>query len=312
MHRKVFIFVGVMKRLAFVVLIVVVFWNLENFFMPNSPHLDKIWTFGNFYRKCDAIAKIILTISDDIGQIPDIVAVEEVENRQVLKKLLAATVLRKLNYSIVHYESLDSRGIDCALLFRKEKLDFLYSSSVPLISHNGDTLKTRNILVAGFEDEAGDSLAIIVNHHPSKLSSDAQSKRGLALHTLRSIVDTLQIRNVVSGGDFNEESSLVSDSILFPLVEVKNIPARSGKSTGSIKFNGKWETIDRIQIAGNLKVTVKIFDDMCLSEKDLTYGGVKPMRTFSGPRYKGGISDHYPIIVEIHNLSTFTKPIPGD
>ena len=34
-----------------------------------------------------------------------------------------------------------------------------------------------------------------------------------------------------------------------------------------------------------------------LTTADKSYGGVKPLRTFSGPRYLGGVSDHYPIVI---------------
>lgn len=33
-----------------------------------------------------------------------------------------------------------------------------------------------------------------------------------------------------------------------------------------------------------------------LLEEDKKYGGVKPHRTFLGPVYVGGISDHLPIV----------------
>ena len=37
-----------------------------------------------------------------------------------------------------------------------------------------------------------------------------------------------------------------------------------------------------------------------LLEKDTTFGGMKPRRTFVGPRYNAGVSDHLPIVVYLY------------
>ena len=41
------------------------------------------------------------------------------ENRDVIIDLLSDTVFKNHNYSIIHQNSNDPRGIDCALLFNK-------------------------------------------------------------------------------------------------------------------------------------------------------------------------------------------------
>lgn len=41
---------------------------------------------------------------------------------------LCHTALRKYDYGIVHYDSPDKRGIDCALLYRKSRVKVLRSS----------------------------------------------------------------------------------------------------------------------------------------------------------------------------------------
>ena len=35
---------------------------------------------------------------------------------------------------------------------------------------------------------------------------------------------------------------------------------------------------------------------MCETEQK--YGGIRPFRTYQGPIYKGGYSDHFPIVVD--------------
>ena len=37
-----------------------------------------------------------------------------------------------------------------------------------------------------------------------------------------------------------------------------------------------------------------------LLEKDKKWGGLKPRRTFIGPRYNAGVSDHLPIVLKVY------------
>jgi hypothetical protein len=42
-----------------------------------------------------------------------------------------------------------------------------------------------------------------------------------------------------------------------------------------------------------------IFDAPFLLEEDEKYYGKKPFRTYLGPRYNGGISDHLPVYLDL-------------
>jgi hypothetical protein len=152
----------------------VLFWNVENFFdwhdggtsdsdAEFSSKGVKHWTARRFFTKCNAIAKTVLYLTDREGSLPDVIGLAEVENRFVLHKLLSETLLRKSDYGIVHYDSPDPRGIDVALLYRRDRLDTVrtFPVSVP-------DVVTRDMLVAQLRTKAGDSLAVIVCHHPSK------------------------------------------------------------------------------------------------------------------------------------------------
>ena len=148
--------------------LLVVFWNLENFFDYRSDNKPQYWTKARFYAKCDGVAKTLLRIADRYGRLPDAVGFAEVENARVLRRLLDATALRKLDYRIVHYDSPDPRGIDCALLCRRSTLPLRASAAAHVPDSTGVPLLTRDILVAQF-----DSLAVLVNHHPSQLGGKA-------------------------------------------------------------------------------------------------------------------------------------------
>jgi hypothetical protein len=139
-----------------------------------------------------------------------------------------------------------------------------------------DIAVARDILLAEF-----DSLDILVNHHPSKVGGDSERRRAIAQRRMRDVMDSLQASGhgrIVSVGDFND-----------------NVWGSPG-APGTIKYNGAWEKIDGY-FARGLKVRESVFADPLLSERDRSFGGTKPRRAFVGPRYNGGVSDHYPIVL---------------
>lgn len=271
--------------------LVVMFWNVENFFdtvedgagdsdREFTPRGDRHWTRRRFEAKSNAIAKMVLKVGDRHGRMPDMVAFAEIENGAVMKSLVLDTPLRKLGYGIVHYESPDHRGIDCGLIFRKPSLSLAGSDSKHIYDGDGTVIQTRDILVARF-----DSIAVLVNHHPSKVGEGSSSRRDRAMGRMRSLMDSLVnagVPRVLAIGDFNEDLW------------------RRGDGRGTIKYNGAWEKIDGCFTQGRMTVREEIIEDSVLLEKDGAYGGMKPRRTYSGPRYLGGVSDHLPIVVTVY------------
>ena len=286
--------------------IIVYFWNVENFFAPEEfPGHD--WSKGRFYTKCNAVAKILCLSADACGALPDIVGFAEVGDASVLKALLGATPLRKLDYSFVHYDSPDRRGIDCALLYRRSRFRLLNSKPCHLYDSTGAVMRTRDILLAVLETRTGaghdgaaapdgrlDTLAVLVNHHPSKVGSGSGDRRRIAMDRLRYLADSLQaagVSRIIAVGDFNDAVT--------PAAGVERQP-RNQAPPGTIKFQGKWEQIDGCPLLEGLRAEERIFAPQCLLERD-SHGGEKPRRTFSGPRYLGGVSDHLPVIYLIEN-----------
>ena len=117
------------------------FWNVENLF-EGRPH---------FRDKCNGIAKTIMLAGDEFGGLPDVVGLAEVENATVLRRLIGSTCLRKSDYAIVHYDSPDRRGIDCALLYRRSRFRQVFSKPCHLRDSAGRILSTRDILLAVLE-----------------------------------------------------------------------------------------------------------------------------------------------------------------
>ena len=254
--------------------LLVVSWNVENFLDYRTDTTGR-HTRKRFYTKCNAIAKTILLIADKKGRLPDAVALMEVGDRYVLDRLILDTPLRKLDYDIVHYESPDRRGIDCALLYRRSTLHLVHSERKPLLDSSGAVMRTRDILLAEF-----DSLAILVNHHPSKVGADSGRRRAIAMKRMTDVMDSLTTPAILSVGDFNDD-------------------VWHDGAPGTIKYNGAWEKIDGYFSRGAIEVKETVFNDPCLTEPDRSFGGTKPRRAFIGLRWNGGVSDHYPIVLEI-------------
>jgi len=269
--------------------LLVMFWNVENFFDYRSENKPQYWTKRRFQTKCDAVAKTLLRVADRYGRLPDAVGFAEVENAFVLRQLVNETALRKLDYRIVHYDSPDHRGIDCALLCRRSTLPLRGSAPKHVPDSAGGVMATRDILLAEF-----DSLAILVNHHPSQLGGK-EERRTLALARLQALTDSLHAagqRRTLAVGDFNQD--------LWSEIR-RSEPANDGKRmAGTLKYNGKWEKIDGGFAEGFLRVREEVFDDPVLLEADKAFGGSKPRRTFVGPRYVGGVSDHLPVVFIVY------------
>ena len=289
----------------------ILFWNVENFFdwhdggtgeadAEFSAGGARRWTARRFFSKCNAIAKTLFFLADEEGgALPDLVGLAEVENRFALIKLLNETQLRKCDYGIVHYDSPDPRGIDVALLYRRDRIDTLRSFPVAVPG-----VVTRDMLVTQLRTKAGDSLAVVVCHHPSKYGgAAAEPRREAAVRCLASLADSLAQAGwtcQVAIGDFND----TPETPLYASLEkyyVNLAAPLAAAGEGSIRFEGCWELIDQCFVAPELApcATFRVCHVPFLTTRDSAYAGQKPLRTFSGPRYLGGVSDHCPVLLRM-------------
>ena len=290
--------------------LLVMFWNVENFFdwidqgtgesdKEFSSRGERYWTKKKFYNKCDAITKSIMWIGDSYGRIPDVIGLAEVENEGVLYKMLSSTVLRKYDYGIIHHDSRDHRGIDVALLYRKSIL-----SPLSITLKSPESICTRDILNVEMVDNEGRTLDFSVNHHPSKYGGEKESfeRRTVVMNVLNNLCDSLisnNRRNIVAMGDFND----VPDAAQFDIIK-KNLLNKGMNlhkmGEGTIRYKGKWELIDNFLVSPELKTSeMRVLKIPFLMVYEKRYPGEKPLRTYSGPRYLGGVSDHCPILIWI-------------
>ena len=368
----------------------VIFWNVENFFdtRPDPYKEDKNFTSGGemrwnwkrFAAKRDALAKTMIAAQQEEPQMPAIIGLAEVENRFVLNQLLYETPLYLGDYRIIHKDSPDRRGIDVALLYRKELFRPLQSRfltvettftndvdrqtaiqqetrqtamqqetrqtamqqetrqtaiqqetrqtaiqqetrQTAIQQESFDTSITpeysRDILYVKGVLHDLDTIHLFVNHWPSKYGGEKVSgpKRKWAATLLANICDSILDKNpksnILAMGDFNDTPEAELFGILERLTILEPNKGQRGepKIKGTIKFQGVWERIDHFFVSPNLldnnepvSITPSQFtivESSHLLERDRKFTGVKPRRTYIGPRYNGGLSDHLPIILKI-------------
>ena len=189
-----------METAAKIAAMLIMFWNLENFFYPAKGETisenPRTVTWKRFKAKRDLISKTIIAIKDQEGDYPSIIGLCEVENIKTLKNLIYDTPLARLNYGIIHKDSPDSRGIDVALLYRREEIRILDTAFLRIHS-----FKTRDILYAKLYSQIiKDTVHIFVNHWPSKLGGEKKSapRRQEASNLMNKHIDSIQNRNLLS------------------------------------------------------------------------------------------------------------------
>jgi predicted extracellular nuclease len=243
----------------------------------------------------------------------------------VLKDLTQHSPLRKENYRYVVTESPDTRGIDVALLYQRDKFKYLQHQAYTIRFPNNDRKKTRDILHVTGQVLSRDTVDVFVCHFPSRRGGEKESEpdRMYVASILKSKADSLmKIRknaHIIIMGDFNDEPSNKSISQTLKAKPVsKNIertglynlflPFEKKSNTGSYKYGRQWNMLDQIIVSGNLIEgspsiqvqvhTATIFHRDFMETEDKTNGGKRPKKTFHGQTHEGGYSDHFPVYVD--------------
>ncbi len=301
-------------------------WNVENLFDPeNDPATDDDdftpegkmqWTEKKLLLKQMRIRHLLSMIEahPDYMKYPDIIGFAEVENERVFKETLSP--LQGISYKTIYYESSDPRGIDVALAYNPKTLRPGASKaySVPIEGRG-----TRKVIVAGFS-AGGHPFHVILNHWPSR-SFDTQwtePKRIAAAQVNRHILDSLRLKNpaadIVVMGDFNDEPDDTSlKEVLGTINDSAKVKANGDRylyncwtgyqGIGSFSYRNHWQHIDQILLSSGMLDNKGLFvqDDAfaCLSfSKLLDFSGKRPYATYEKKKYKGGYSDHLPLILK--------------
>ncbi len=307
------------------------FYNVENLFdyFDDSltideqflPRGDHYWTKARYTEKQNKLAKTILAMGG--WDAPELIGFCEIENRYVLESLTQFTQLKSIGYEIIHKDSRDARGIDVAAIYRPDRLKLLNYEFYELNFPFDTTSRTRDILHAVMELPNQDTLHFFVNHWPSKFGGEfeTQPKRMFTAQFIRLKADSLLVLNpnahIVITGDFNdepEEESMLNglavntDINMLKPSDLYNLMFDLRYVAGTHSFENKWGILDQFVVSGNLLLkqsktrvsnrTAQIFDMDFLIMEGAT-GARRPFRTYQGPKYIGGYSDHLPIIMDL-------------
>ena len=294
------------------------------------------WTKTRFYRKRNNMYKAILAMSENrpLG----IFGMCEVENEYVLSALFEQTPLKKHNYRWVLYEGPDKRGIDPAIVYSLDHFQLVESAVFPYYNPEDTAYHSRDILYAKFVAVGpstgsgtltiADTIHVFVNHWPSRYSGELETvgSRSCSAAILRAKVDSIMAAapegyhpKVIMMGDLND---CPTDPSVYDVLRARHPSELEegclinlfGKNDGlgfegTLKHQTDWQIFDQIIVTPALMETGKglhyqegsarIFHADFMLEDDETYHGKKLFRTYIGPRYFGGFSDHLPVYMDL-------------
>jgi predicted extracellular nuclease len=314
----------------------VAFYNVENYFdTVNNPEKKddeftpggfKNWGFFKYRTKQNRIAKTLMALGK--WEMPAVIGLAEVENRQVLQDLLTFSPLERFDYQILHQQSPDWRGIDVAALYQPKRFQVLDSQFIEVTFPKDSFNSTRDILYAkGLNKQTKDTLHFFVNHWPSRYGGKAETdpKRARAATILRNKIDSIYNQHtkpkIIITGDFNDGPMNASlQNVLNATTDTQKLashqlinlmyPQAKSSKKGSYKYQYQWHTFDQFIVSKSLIKANKgfrtgldhahIYRPSFLMTTDDDYPGKIPHRTYLGPRYKDGYSDHLPIYLNLY------------
>lgn len=302
----------------------IAFYNTENFFNDGDKLDDSFiikgnleWNRKRYEDKVQKISEVISVIGvKETGEPPLFIGLAEIEGKSVLKDLVSSEYLFPWKYDYIHFDSKDERGIDTALLYRKEHISII--EVIPIresfTTKKGRIDFTRDVLYVKFELEKGVIHSFII-HLPSRRDNNTNSEfRNSMLRKIRAKVEEILEENpdanIVLMGDFNgnpndefSRSILKSTPDLEPMSdELYNPMLTIGYGVGTMLYDGRWQLFDQMLFSKHFlsaESTLKyqsthIYNSQIISEQDGKCKGA-PFRTFAGIKYLGGYSDHFPV-----------------
>lgn len=292
--------------------------NCENLFdtQHDSLHQDEAflptseyhWTPGRYWRKLNHISQALLAAGevDTLRQMPDLMVLTEVENDSVMRDLTRRSPLRHAGYRYVMTDSPDLRGIDVAIAYSPFSFRLINHCAMRIKPEAGQR-PTRDILYASGELLSGDTLHVFALHAPSRLGGE-KTTRPYRLRVVGRVCEAIDsvravCRNplIVVAGDFNDYVGDASLQLLetHGLSDVSAHAAGTHGARGTYRYRGQWGSLDHVvcsEVMARRLQACRVVDPPFLTEEDKKYGGVKPRRTYLGPRYMGGFSDHLPLV----------------
>lgn len=289
------------------------FYNVENLFdtldHPTNNDAEFLpsgsyeWNSARYWEKIRHINQVMDTLSS-----PMLLGMCEIENAEVVKDVIRFG--KYSNYDLVHYESLDQRGIDNALIFDPGVLTKQSSGIIRFDMPDGGS-PSRDIIWAKFSvKNSKDSILAMVNHWPSRRggAEESEPKRMIAAHAAKAFIDSVLIANkkmkIVLMGDLNDYPTNTGPMLIAETLNPM-ITKESGEFCGSHSYRGEWNILDHIMVSPNMlkgktktkKDSGKIYSNKFLLDE--YKGDIVPFRTYGGRTYLGGYSDHLPVTISV-------------
>lgn len=307
-------------------------YNVENLFDTTHdslkddtdflPESELHWTKHRFNKKLHQIMQVITGTGN--GRLPVIVGLCEIENDNVLHAMTRYEPYRQLGYEYLHYESPDKRGIDVAILYQPDFFTPLISRPVPVVLPNES--RGRDLLYASGTTPDGTVLHLIQVHFPSRRTGAEASEpnRISAAHAVNEVIDSIHTIDSNAGiiimGDFNDNpSDHVPTKVLNALPYTShtyesdklynlchNGRRYEDRTSGTYFHAGQWDMLDQIIVSGSLLngtlpvriyAQAQVYSPQWITHYNKNNNVNMPNRTYQGPHYTGGVSDHFPLYV---------------
>ncbi|MBY0385952.1 endonuclease/exonuclease/phosphatase family protein [bacterium] len=271
------------------------FKNCEKLSAKSWQEQCKEWDWNEdvLKEKLKKIATVISSVENGKG--PDILAVQEVENIALLQRLIDE-FLPGLNYTAYLIENKDARGIDIGVISR------VPLKGTPSLVSLGGSRPALNII---FELPDKNTLNLFSVHFP--MASSPLEKR---LSMLKQLTNASQKTNGfnIAMGDFNfptddkEASNLVEDHLLPYWIPV-HLYCTDCQGTTYETFTKQWSFLDMILLNPNFfdkntSWTADISSLQVYHPLDFQTNKFGSPADFTLP-YKSGVSDHWPLLIQI-------------
>ncbi|MCO4756060.1 MAG: endonuclease/exonuclease/phosphatase family protein, partial [Bacteriovoracaceae bacterium] len=270
--------------------------------------LETDWSEAALKIKLQNIAKVISSVNYGIG--PDIILFQEVENKEILTRLVTES-MKGYGYRYVSLlEGEDSRGIDVGVVSRFP----IVSEKLHEVKLDGVAKPTRGILQVDIKLD-NKTISVFSNHWPSQ--ANPSMARYIAAQTLVEKALESKADAVVAAGDFNTidgESPHGINLLVRPYFYTARDEAVSQGQwvfPGTHWYRGHWGSLDKLFVLKNghdsikpLYKTYEVFNRswMLRSKKwtDYDTGVTKTHQVPSSysPSNRQGYSDHLPLIMK--------------
>ncbi|RKT01157.1 endonuclease/exonuclease/phosphatase family protein [Chryseobacterium defluvii] len=305
------------------------FYNVENLFLPDPKPVHKLdptvsglrnWDERKYRNKLFKISHVFQLMKEENDVLPFIIGLSEVSGRKVLEELVKMEPFNS-KYGIVHYNSMDERKVDVAMLYDKDKVEVMDSEPISFFfeiidKNTGDYDTTRDVLYSKVKYKE-EIINVFIAHLPSKRDKDPNKpKRSFILGEIRERILNIvnaEKEHVILCGDFNENPDdenlvkiLYDDNdrkvlenpfqALFSTRKYSTFHYKSGLLFDQIIMSKSF-----FDNSGLTFRNAQVFNSEKISSRDRRFEG-RPFRTFAGTRYLGGYSDHFPVFVQFECL----------